>query len=438
MHVGGFWSRRGLDRQRQLPCGLDNSFRDACSRRCGRGWRGRRIEQRRPTPAASPDDLAYVIYTSGSTGQPKGVAVQHKALMNFLCSMQKRPGMSDRDVLAAVTTVSFDISGLELYLPLISGAHIVLMSSETASDGRSLAALLENSGATILQATPTTWRMLIEAGWQGGPHLRAFCGGEALSRDLADAILPCVGELWNFCGPTETTIWSTAAQIVSGDAAISVGAPIANTRVYIVDSEGELSPIGITGEIWIAGAGVARGYHRRPELTAERFLADRFAGRPGERLYRTGDLGHWRADGLINHLGRMDSQVKLRGFRVELGEVETRLRTHPAIRDAVVVAREIAPGDARLVAYVILDQTSDPTVSEMRMYLRETLPDYLVPSITVTIDAIPRVRTVKSIGRRSRIPICIAALSCWKAFRRRPASRHSSPRSGETFSKWRK
>jgi acyl-CoA synthetase (AMP-forming)/AMP-acid ligase II len=230
--------------------------------------------------------------------------------------------------------------------------------------------------------------MLIESGWRGGGNLRAWCGGEALSRDLADALLARVAELWNLYGPTEATIWSTAAQIESGTAPIPIGRPIENTRVYVADREGELSPIGIPGEILIAGEGVAKGYHGRPEMTAERFMPDRFVPQGGERLYRTGDLGKWGADGLLYHLGRMDDQVKVRGFRIEPGEIETMLRQHSAVAQAVVAAREVSPGDSRLVAYVVYTG-EEVTVSELRENLRLQLPDYMVPAVFVSIDKIP-------------------------------------------------
>ena len=271
---------------------------------------------------ATPRDIAYLIYTSGSTGRPKGVAVPQSALTNFLWSMQREPGLTSADLLAAVTTVSFDIAGLELFLPLMVGARIELVPKEAASDGQALSMLLASSGASVMQATPATWRMLIEAGWQGRKDFRALCGGESLPRELADAMLTRVGEVWNMYGPTETTIWSTVCRVDGGEAPISIGRPIANTQIYIVDRGGELMPIGIPGEICIGGAGVAIGYHGRPELTAESFVPDRFSAQSDARLYRTGDLGRWGADGRLYHMGRMDHQVKIRGFRVETGEIE--------------------------------------------------------------------------------------------------------------------
>ncbi|WP_407160403.1 amino acid adenylation domain-containing protein [Bradyrhizobium sp. STM 3557] len=333
-----------------------------------------------------PSDVAYVIYTSGSTGQPKGVVIEHGALSNFLASMAHHPGLARDDVLLAVTTIAFDIAGLELYLPLSVGARVELAAKETAGSAEALKQLISDSQATVLQATPATWRMLLDSGWEGAPSLRAFCGGEALSKDLAGALLGRVAELWNLYGPTETTIWSTAARVEAGDADISIGTPIANTRIYITDRNGELTPIGIPGEILIGGDGLARGYHARPELTADRFVSDRFAGK-GKRLYKTGDLGKWGIDGRLYHLGRIDNQVKIRGHRIEAGEIEALLRKHPLVAQAVVVAYPLTGGDVRLVAYVVSD--TGVIGSELRSYLREALPEYMVPALIVAVDDIP-------------------------------------------------
>ncbi|WFU79155.1 amino acid adenylation domain-containing protein [Bradyrhizobium sp. CIAT3101] len=337
---------------------------------------------------SSGEDIAYIIYTSGSTGLPKGVVVGHSSLSNFLQSMARRPGLTDKDTMVAVTTISFDISGLELYLPLSVGACVELASKNTASDGAALSHLLAKSGATIMQATPATWRLLIDSGWKGDGRLRALSGGEALSRDLADALLDRVGELWNLYGPTETTIWSTAARIEPDQSPISIGRPIENTRVYIVDQNGELAPIGVPGEILIAGKGVAIGYHEQPERTAERFQLDHFVDRQGGRVYRTGDLGKWSSDGELFHLGRIDSQIKMRGFRIEIGEIEFVLRQHPAVAEAVVIARELSAADSRLIAYVQYGQ-EEATASELRNFLRNHLPDYMIPAVIVAIDTIP-------------------------------------------------
>jgi amino acid adenylation domain-containing protein len=339
--------------------------------------------------APEAGDPAYLIYTSGSTGRPKGVAISHGNMCNFLSSMRKEPGLSPEDVLAAVTTISFDIAGLELYLPLLVGARIEIIDQETATDGELLKVRLEQSGATMMQATPTTWRQLVEAGWNGGAGFRALCGGESLPRDLADDVLCRVGTLWNMYGPTETTIWSSLARVESGTEPICIGRPIANTDIYILDRHGEPVPVGVPGEIFIGGEGVAIGYHARPELTAQRFVPDRLSGRPGARLYATGDLGKCLDDGRYLHLGRMDAQVKIRGMRIELGEIEVALGAIPEVQSGIVVARETAPGEGRLVAYVVYRPGQDLTVSEVRRHLRKTLPDHMIPSVVVTLDTVP-------------------------------------------------
>jgi amino acid adenylation domain-containing protein len=333
------------------------------------------------------NDPAYVIYTSGSTGRPKGVVIPHRALVNLLNSMRQRPGLTEKDVLAAVTTVSFDISGLEIYLPLIVGARVELISRETASDGFALADRLASSESTLMQATAATWRLLLEANWQPQSGFRAFCGGETLPRDVADALLARVGELWNLYGPTETTIWSTVDKVDPFPAPITIGMPIANTQVYLLNEHGEPVSIGMPGELWIGGVGVAAGYHNRPQLTAERFVKDRFSSEPDARIYRTGDLARWGRNGRIHHLGRLDQQVKIRGFRIELEEVEATLASYPGIRQACVITAG-SNADIALVAYYVQDGSA-PTTSELRRYLRSRLPDYMLPSLFVDIDAVP-------------------------------------------------
>ena len=333
------------------------------------------------------NDPAYVIYTSGSTGRPKGVVVQHRALVNLLNSIRQRPGLTEKDVLAAVTTVSFDISGLEIYLPLIVGGRVELISRETASDGFALADRLASSESTLMQATVATWRLLLEVNWRPQPGFRAFCGGEPLPRDVADALLARVGELWNLYGPTETTIWSTVDKVDPSPAPITIGVPIANTQIYLLNEHSEPVSIGMPGEIWIGGAGVAVGYHDRPKLTAERFVKDRCSSEPDARIYRTGDLARWGRDGRIHHLGRLDQQVKIRGFRIELEEIEAALASYPGMRQ-VCVTTAGSNADIALVAYYVQDGSA-PTTSELRKYLRSRLPDYMLPSLFVDIDAIP-------------------------------------------------
>ncbi len=338
---------------------------------------------------AHPEEAAYVIYTSGSTGKPKGVVVPHRAVVNFLTSMAREPGLATDDVLVAVTTLSFDIAVLELQLPLTLGATVVIASREQAIDGRALKALLEQHRATLMQATPVTWRLLLEAGWQAGKDFKALVGGEGLPKDLADQLIASGIELWNMYGPTETTVWSTCARITDTSNGIIIGKPIANTTVYILDAQKNLCPIGVSGELCIGGDGVSQGYWKRPDLTADRFIADPFSAVPGATLYRTGDLARWRNDGTLEHLGRLDFQVKIRGYRIELGEIETAIARHPAIREAVVIAREDTPGDPRLVAYLVTHNPPADLVDQLRAQLRTALPEYMVPALFVTLDALP-------------------------------------------------
>ncbi len=337
-----------------------------------------------PRRLPGSDDLAYVIYTSGSTGKPKGVEIPHSALRNFLGSMRQAPGLAAEDSLLAVTTLSFDISGLELFLPLCVGARVRIASREVAGDGNALLERLEEGEATVMQATPATWRMLLDAGWKGRLK-KALCGGESLPEELARSLVERADEVWNLYGPTETTIWSTLER-VDGEGPVLVGCPVANTRVYVLDRHDQLVPDGVHGEIWIAGDGVACGYRNRPELTAERFRPDPFV--PGGRMYRTGDLGRWRADGRLEHLGRMDFQVKVHGYRIELGEIESALEGFLEVRQAVVMARGEAE-DRRLVAYVVFEEDGELLASEIRKRLGSTLPRYMVPGLVWPLESFP-------------------------------------------------
>ncbi|MEO7733015.1 MAG: amino acid adenylation domain-containing protein, partial [Kofleriaceae bacterium] len=340
------------------------------------------------------DAAAYVIYTSGSTGKPKGVAVPHRAVVNFLTSIAREPGMTERDVVLAVTTLSFDIAVLELLLPLAVGGEIVLATRDEATDGIALAGLLDQHHATVMQATPATWRMLIETGWRGSPTLTALCGGEALPRDLAVELAARVGRLWNMYGPTETTVWSTVHRVDDPDSPILIGHPIANTKVHVLDEDLQPVPVGVVGELYIGGDGVTLGYHHRPELTAEKFVADRSRVEPHARMYRTGDLGRWRArtdgSGAIECLGRTDFQVKVRGYRIELGEIEVAIARHPGITQASVITREDRPGDVRLIGYVVPRAGATPPSDEtLRAHLAHTLPDYMIPARFVALPALP-------------------------------------------------
>src|SRR5581483_8011551 len=337
-----------------------------------------------------PNNLAYVIYTSGSTGKPKGVQLEHRSVVNFLWSMRQEPGLSANDVLVAVTTLSFDIAGLEMYLPLLVGARVVIASAETTYDGRRLAAVLRESGATVMQATPATWRILFESGWAGDRKLKVLVGGEALSAELARKLAESCGPVWNMYGPTETTIWSSIYRVTGrDDRMVPIGRPIANTSFYVLDQSGEPVGLGSEGELYIGGEGLARGYFERDDLTGERFVADPFASHVGARMYRTGDLARVRADGNVEFLGRIDHQVKIRGFRIELGEIEAVLERHPSVLHAVVVAREDTPGDKRLVGYVVPQPAVVLTSAEVRSHLQQAVPDYMVPSAFVQLGTLP-------------------------------------------------
>ncbi|WP_344317044.1 amino acid adenylation domain-containing protein [Streptomyces javensis] len=342
-----------------------------------------------PGAVCSPDHPAYVIYTSGSTGRPKGVVVPHGALSNFLDDMGGRFGLGPADRLLAVTTVSFDIAALELYLPLLSGAGVVIADRDTVRDPAALLRMAEETGAGVVQATPSLWQAMVTASPEALRGLRVLVGGEALPEALATRLRASAAGLTNLYGPTETTIWSTAADLTDDQGVPSIGTPIANTRVYVLDDR--LRPVapGVPGELYIAGAGVVRGYHNRPALTAERFVACPFGG-TGERMYRTGDIVRRTADGRLEFSGRADHQVKVRGFRIELGEIETVLTAHEAVGQAVALARADQGGGARLVGYVVPKvpgAAPDPGV--LRKTLGESLPEYMIPSAFVVLDRLP-------------------------------------------------
>ena len=339
---------------------------------------------------ATPESLAYMIYTSGSTGKPKGVMLPHRAVVNFLLAVAQRPGLKAKDMLLAVTTLSFDIAVLELLLPLTVGAAVLLASKEETADGFALRDLLDRFPVTAMQATPSTWRLLFSAGWAGHRKLKALVGGEPLPADLATQLQRHCGEVWNMYGPTETTVWSTCWQVRDTAAAIAIGTPLANTQVWVLDPRGNLCPVGVPGEIHIGGASVALGYWQREALTTERFVPDPFNSEPGARMYRTGDRGRWRNDGQLEHLGRLDFQVKLRGFRIELGDIESHLTQHADVAQAVALVREDTPGDARLVAYVVATSGhTAPTVAVLRAHLAASLPAYMVPQHFVALQALP-------------------------------------------------
>ncbi len=341
-------------------------------------WNGRRTS-----------DLAYVLYTSGSTGKPKGVQISNRAVVNFLSAMRREPGLLPTDAMLAVTTISFDIAGLELFLPLIIGARVVIASQESTADGAQLSSMMKRHGITVMQATPVTWRLLLEAGWSGSPDLKILCGGEAWPPTLARELLPRCRSLWNMYGPTETTIWSSVKRVTPGDTVL-MGPPIPNTTFYVLDAKQQLVPIGVPGELYIGGDGLADGYLNRADLTCERFVSDPFSDRSGARLFKTGDVVRRSSDGMIEFLFRSDQQVKVRGFRIELGDVEAAFKQHLDIAQCTVVAQSDARGGKRLVAYVVPSGTwSTLKTSELRAFLRQKLPEYMVPSVIETLDRFP-------------------------------------------------
>lgn len=360
-----------------------------------------------PDLAVAPSHLAYLIYTSGSTGKPKGVQIEHAALANFLQSMKSLIGIGAGDRLLAVTTLSFDIAALELFLPLTAGAEIVMAGRDEVISGELLIGKLNQHDITFMQATPATWRMLLEAGWNGKANFHLLCGGEALPPDLAHELLKRGTRVWNVYGPTETTIWSTIAEMKPPLETVLIGTPIANTQIYILDTALNPVPVGISGELHIGGTGLARGYWKQPELTAAKFIPNPFYNELNESnqnnnrrqminnsrlIYKTGDLARFLPDGTIECLGRIDHQVKIRGYRIELGEIEAVLNQHPTVENSVVVSKELRPGEASLVAYLIPAagvHKEKPIIDELRALLREKLPEYMVPAAFVLLDAFP-------------------------------------------------
>ncbi|OLB77881.1 MAG: hypothetical protein AUI14_14885 [Actinobacteria bacterium 13_2_20CM_2_71_6] len=333
-----------------------------------------------PPELVRPDELAYVIYTSGSTGRPKGVEISHRALVNLLVSLGRRCRIGDGSVLLAMTSLSFDMAGLELFAPLLAGGKVVIVGAETARAGEQLAETCAKVRPTIMQATPATWQLLIDAGWPGQDDLVALCGGEAVPPELARTLGARVGELWNVYGPTETTIWSAAQPIDPAD--VCIGGPVANTRIYLLDPYGEPVPPGVPGEVYLGGDGVARGYHGRPGQTAERFVPHPWVS--GARMFRTGDQAKFRPDGRLDFLGRLDAQVKVRGYRIELGDVEAALAAHPGVAQAVVAVR-----DGQLAGYVVGVSGAAPSVAELRAHLGQRLPGYMIPARFATLDVLP-------------------------------------------------
>ncbi len=353
---------------------------------------------RKPKNRTTGDDLAYIIFTSGSTGRPKGVQIHHRGFTNFLDGMRAEPGFSAEDCVMGISTISFDIAGLELFLPLTTGGSVDLVPHEVVLEPRALAKRIDQVGATVLQATPASYRMLIDSGWKGNSRLRMLCGAEPLRRPMADELLARGAELWNLYGPTETTVWTTISRVHS-DREIDIGQAIQNTTTYVVDARGQLQPPGVAGELWIGGEGVGFGYKDKEELTAEKFVPDPFSDAPGATAYRTGDLVRMDRSGVLHFIGRLDYQVKVRGFRIELGEIESVLVNQEGVAQAVVLARPDIHGENELVAYLVGDGAL-PSIAEIRARLVEILPGYMVPAHFVELDVFPLTPTGK-IDRKS-------------------------------------
>jgi amino acid adenylation domain-containing protein len=334
------------------------------------------------------DNLAYVIYTSGSTGKPKGVQIPHIALSNFLFAMKQSPGITKEDTLLAVTTYSFDIAALELFLPIIVGGRLVITSREVALDGTQLSATLTDCQATVMQATPATWQLLLAANWDGNHQLKILCGGEVLPGYLANQLQQRCHCLWNMYGPTETTIWSAASLVETFSKTVPISQPIANTQIYILDQHHQLVPVGVAGELCIGGQGLARGYFHRPDLTAEKFIPNPFSDKAA-RLYKTGDLARYLPTGEIEYIGRIDYQVKIRGFRIELPEIEAALSQHSAVRETVVVVRSDSADYQQIVAYVVPQKQQTLKIAELGSFLESKLPSYMQPAAFVILEALP-------------------------------------------------
>lgn len=335
------------------------------------------------------NQLIYMLHTSGSTGKPKGILVEHQNVVNALISFTLEPGLVKDDILLSVTADDFDISALEFFLPLIVGARIIMVDRKTTRDGFLLKEALAQSRATVMQATPATWHLLLSAGWRGDNNLKILCGGESLDRSLANNLLDRGACLWNLYGPTETTIYSVIHKVKYGKDRIPIGKPIANTQIYIVDPNFELVPIGISGEIIIGGSGVSRGYHKLPALTAERFVSNHFRREEDTHLYKTGDLGRRRADGTIEFLGRQDQQVKIHGYRIELEDIEFHLQRYPGVQAAVLTTPEFHRKDLQLLAFIVMRDAKTIPVESIRKFLGKELPQYMIPSIYIQLDSLP-------------------------------------------------
>jgi amino acid adenylation domain-containing protein len=341
------------------------------------------------THCVNSQNLAYLIYTSGSTGQPKGVKINHRSLTNFLWSMKTNPGIVQDDILMAVTSISFDIAGLELFLPLLVGATLIIADEEMIKDPVLLGKSINELPISIMQATPAVWQLLIQSGWEGKKNLKVLCGGDVLSRKLADQLLDRVGILWNMYGPTETTIWSAVQLIQKGNSTITIGQPIGNTQLYILDKYEHRVPQNVEGELYIGGEGLARGYVELPELDSSKFIPNPFGSVSGSRLYKTGDLARFLSDGTIEILGRLDDQVKVNGNRMELGEIQSVLLENPLLSEALVTVWTKGNGDKNLTAYFVPKSEIIPSASELRQFLGKKLPSFMIPSFFIPLPSFP-------------------------------------------------
>ena len=343
-------------------------------------------------PTVSSDSIAYIMYTSGSTGKPKGVKVPHKSVVNFLHSMKSRPGIEKSDSVLAITTISFDISVLEIFLPLVSSACAIVLDHDSIRDGTKLVSAINQYSPDIIQGTPSFWRLLLASGWTGQPNVKALCGGESLSPDLVKIMYPKVGQLWNMYGPTETTVWSTCYHIINPEEKIFIGYPIANTSVYVLDTHLQQVAVGNPGELYIGGDGLSDGYHNNPDLTKEKFIRNPFAT---GLLYRTGDLAQFHPNGALEYIGRIDNQVKIRGFRIELTEIEHVLLDNENILQCAVITNEYGPDDIRIVLFYTLKFDCNQTEEQIRSYLKKYLPEYMLPQQLIRIDSLPMTHSGK-------------------------------------------
>ncbi|MDB4286020.1 amino acid adenylation domain-containing protein [bacterium] len=364
-----------------------------------------------PQTLVNSDNLAYIIYTSGSTGKPKGVMMNHYSLVNFFWSMRNSPGMDQDAVVLALASISFDISTLEIFLPLMVGAKVVVASEEMTTNPLLIGETINLHHINIMQATPATWQLLLDTGWTGKPGLKALCGGEAITRRMADQLLGRVGSLWNMYGPTETTVWSSISQIEKGDAPITIGQPIGNMQMYILDRYLQPVPVGVIGELHIAGDGLARAYFNRPQLTREKFIPNPFSSKPGARLYKTGDLARFLPNYGKEILGRIDDQVKVQGHRMELGEITTVLMQHPSVNEGTVITRTETSGEKRLLAYFVSKHGPPPNAGELREFLGKKLPVYMIPAFFISMDGFPLTPNGKIDRKSLPIPEDIRQLS---------------------------